>query len=129
MNLNSLTVEDNLRAGAYSRIEIQKVEVYVWDGYFARTSKWFLDKHPEHADRPVIKGINMHAKKGEIIGIAGLMGSGRTELAMSIFGRAYGQKISEIVTDWHKTGFLIEANAAHGIAPSPFLEEQHGKFK
>ena len=39
------------RAGAYSRIEIQKVEVYVWDGYFARTSKWFLDKHPEHADR------------------------------------------------------------------------------
>jgi hypothetical protein len=36
---------------AYSRIEIQKVEVYVWDGYFARTSKWYLDKHPEHADR------------------------------------------------------------------------------
>lgn len=53
--------------------------------------------HPEHADRPVIKGINMHAKKGEIIGIAGLMGSGRTELAMSIFGRAYGQRISGTV--------------------------------
>jgi len=41
----------------------------------------------------------------------------------------YGQKIGEIVTDWHKTGFLIEANATHGIAPSPFLEEQHEKFK
>lgn len=38
-------------AGAYSRIEIQKVEVYVWDGYYARTSKWYLDKHPESADR------------------------------------------------------------------------------
>lgn len=38
-------------AGAYSRIEIQKVEVYVWDGYYARTSPWFLEKHPEHADR------------------------------------------------------------------------------
>ncbi|MFO1455998.1 MAG: hypothetical protein U1F18_07115 [Steroidobacteraceae bacterium] len=38
-------------AGAYSRIEIQKVQVYVWDGYYARTSPWFLEKHPEHADR------------------------------------------------------------------------------
>lgn len=38
-------------AGAYSRIEIQKVEIYVWDGYYARTSPWFLQKHPELADR------------------------------------------------------------------------------
>lgn len=42
---------------------------------------------------------------------------------------AYGQKISEIITDWHKTGYLIEANAAHGIADSPFLQEQHEKFR
>ena len=41
----------------------------------------------------------------------------------------YGQKMSEIVTDWHKTGKIIELNAAHGIAPSPFLQEQHEKFK
>jgi len=38
-------------AGAYSRIEIQKVEIYVWDGYYARTSKWYLDRHPEQSDR------------------------------------------------------------------------------
>lgn len=41
----------------------------------------------------------------------------------------YGHKISEIITDWHKTGFLIKANADNGIAASPFLEEQHEKFK
>lgn len=41
----------------------------------------------------------------------------------------YGQKISEIITDWHKTGWLIEANAAHGIADNPFLQEQHEKLK
>lgn len=37
----------------------------------------------------------------------------------------YGKMMSEIVTDWHKTGYLIEQNAANGIAPSPFLQEQH----
>ena len=42
----------------------------------------------------MIKGVDMVVKKGEVVGIAGLMGSGRTELAMSLFGRTYGQKIT-----------------------------------
>ena len=50
--------------------------------------------HPNQADRQMIKNASFHVKRGEVIGIAGLMGAGRTELAMSIFGRAYGQKIS-----------------------------------
>ena len=50
--------------------------------------------HPLHTERQMIKNVSLNVKAGEVVGIAGLMGAGRTEFAMSIFGRAYGKKIS-----------------------------------
>ncbi len=41
----------------------------------------------------VLNNININTRKGEVVGIAGLMGAGRTEFAMSVFGRSYGKKI------------------------------------
>ena len=50
--------------------------------------------HPLYTERKVVNNVSFKVHKGEVVGISGLMGAGRTELAMSIFGKSYGTKIS-----------------------------------
>ncbi|MDD6810396.1 MAG: sugar ABC transporter ATP-binding protein [Lachnospiraceae bacterium] len=50
--------------------------------------------HPLYTERKVVDNVSIKVKKGEVVGISGLMGAGRTELAMSLFGKSYGDKIS-----------------------------------
>ncbi len=58
-------------------------------------------------DKKIIKDVNINIKKGEIVGLSGLMGAGRTEFAMSVFGKAYGRHISGSVI---KDGKEIKIN-------------------
>ena len=55
-------------------------------------SNWSVG-HPTDPDREAIRDVSFTVAEGEVVGIAGLMGAGRTELAMSLFGRSWGRDI------------------------------------
>jgi len=68
--------------------------------------------HPLYKERKVCDGVNMNIRKGEVVGVSGLMGAGRTELAMSIFGKSYGANISgELYLNGIRTHFKNVRNA------------------
>ncbi|NMB02444.1 MAG: sugar ABC transporter ATP-binding protein [Firmicutes bacterium] len=59
--------------------------------------KGFTVYHEVFTDRKVVDNVSLKLHKGEVVGIYGLVGAGRTELAMSIFGQAYGTKVAGTV--------------------------------
>jgi putative multiple sugar transport system ATP-binding protein len=84
--------------------------------------------HPTQPGRLVIDDASFDVRAGEVVGIAGLMGAGRTELAMSIFGRTYGRNISgRIVKDGKEITIRTVADAIdHGIAYATEDRKRYG---
>ncbi|SDU83091.1 monosaccharide ABC transporter ATP-binding protein, CUT2 family [Microlunatus sagamiharensis] len=92
-----------------------------------RIEDWTVH-HPLEPSRVVVDHANLYVRAGEVVGIAGLMGAGRTELAMSVFGRSYGRDISGRL---YKDGQPIQANTvkqaiAHGIAYATEDRKRYG---
>jgi putative multiple sugar transport system ATP-binding protein len=84
--------------------------------------------HPTQPGRIVVDDAGFTVHAGEVVGIAGLMGAGRTELAMSLFGRSYGRSISGRV---YKRGQEIRLHTvpdaiANGVAYATEDRKKYG---
>ena len=84
--------------------------------------------HPIDQTRKVVDGASISVRRGEIVGLAGLMGAGRTELAMSLFGRTYGARATGRVfkdgTEIHLP--TVHAAIRHGIAYATEDRKRYG---
>jgi len=92
-----------------------------------RVENWTV-YHPEHTDTKAIDNVSFSVRKGEVVGFAGLMGAGRTEIAMSIFGKSWGVKHSgKIIKNNKEINFHNVSDAiSHGIAYSTEDRKTYG---
>ena len=99
-------------------------------------SNWTVH-HPLYPERKVVDDVSMYVRKGEVVGIYGLMGAGRTELAMSIFGQSYGTNFagklkidgkeihmrkSEADAIKHKIAYVTEDRKGNGLVLSQSIK-------
>lgn len=82
--------------------------------------------HPIYEGRKVVDNVNFNVRKGEVVGISGLMGAGRTELAMSIFGRSYGSHITGTLTIGGKEVHLKTVKEAINAKLAYVTEDRKG---
>ncbi|HCS61929.1 MAG TPA: ABC transporter ATP-binding protein [Microbacterium sp.] len=84
---------------------------------FFEVKNWVV-QHPTVSERMVVKGSSINVRRGEVVGIAGLMGAGRTEFAMSIFGRSYGTYLGGTIVKDGEEIVIPDVKTAirHGLA-------------
>ena len=101
-------LEDRFPKRTEKKIGDVSLEVDHWNVY-----------HPIYSEKKIVDDVSFKVHKGEVVGFSGLMGAGRTELAMSIFGRSYGTGISGTIkihgkeVKLHSPRQAIEAGIAY----------------
>ncbi|GAA2582405.1 sugar ABC transporter ATP-binding protein [Winogradskya consettensis] len=92
-----------------------------------RIEDWTVHSPTQHG-RVVVRNASLNVRRGEIVGLAGLMGAGRTELAMSVFGRSYGVDISgKVFRDGREVHLKSVQDAIkHGIAYATEDRKRYG---
>lgn len=81
---------------------------------------------PDVPEKALVKDVSFNVRKGEVLGIAGLMGAGRTELLMAIFGAWRGKFTREILVDGKEISIDSPIDAIdHGIG---FVTEDRKRF-
>ena len=95
-------------------------------GEVAMEVKNWTVHHPIYQDKKVVDNVSLNVRRGEVIGISGLMGAGRTELAMSLFGRSYGSGISGSLTINGKEVHLRNSRAAIKAGMAYVTEDRKG---
>jgi putative multiple sugar transport system ATP-binding protein len=92
-----------------------------------RIEDWTVH-HPIDRGRVVVDRAALNVRGGEIVGVAGLMGAGRTELAMSVFGHSYGTGISGRLFLHGKEIRVrtVDEAIAHGIAYATEDRKRYG---
>ena len=126
---DQLVTEDRLIAGMVGRDMEHRYpdhEPHIGEEVL-RVEDWTVHSPTQHG-RVVVDGAHLTLRRGEIVGLAGLMGAGRTELAMSVFGRSYGIGISGRV---YKNGQEIALHSVsdaikHGIAYATEDRKRYG---
>ncbi|CAN5164026.1 xylose ABC transporter ATP-binding protein [soil metagenome] len=81
---------------------------------------------PDVPDKKLVDNVSFSVHKGEVLGISGLMGAGRSELLMAIFGAWRGNSSGEIFVEGNKTNIDSPSDAIdHGIG---FVTEDRKRF-
>jgi D-xylose transport system ATP-binding protein len=82
---------------------------------------------PTNPARRVVKDVSFQLRRGEILGIAGLVGAGRTELVSKIFGCYRGQQAGDVYLQGRKLSIAEPSDAIrHGISMVPEDRKRQG---
>jgi ABC-type sugar transport system ATPase subunit len=80
----------------------------------------------DNPNKKLVDNVSFSVRKGEVLGISGLMGAGRSELLMSIFGAWQGSSAGEVLVEGKKVSIGSPSDAIkNGIG---FVTEDRKRF-